>query len=170
MNGEQPTKITIDIEKEPLLRYWAEQASKYGRGYLSNTIRLAIEYYIMHQSCMEIAKLHPPEPSYTYERQPLLVFRYGMSPTICSWLDTLRNVGISQTVAIRYVLLNSLTVISDDEKEFMINSDYICETSARKIDFGQYLAKTTARLSQNVSKEKATFFLSPGPDGPGNAL
>lgn len=181
MDNEQENKITIDIAKEPLLCYWAEKASNYGRGYLSNTVRLALEYYITHQSCMEIAKLHPPELSCEYERQPLLVFRYGMSPTICSWMDTLKSVGISRHGAIRYVLLNSMSVISEDESEFMISSCYVREADTKEIGFGQLLAKTTAQLSQNLGTKEtmefrspstdkknlgSSFFLSPGTKGP----
>lgn len=181
MDNEQNTKISIDIEKEPLLCYWAKRASKYGRGYLSKTIRLALEYYITHQSCLEIAKLHHPDEPYVTERQPLLDFRYGMSPIICSWIDTLQSVGISRVVAIRHVLLNSLSVISDDEAEFMINGGYVSEETAGEIGFEQLLAKTTAKLSETLNNERAmssrssgaadkrnassAFFLSPGTKG-----
>lgn len=160
MDNIHRTKITVDIKNDPLLCYWAEQASKFGRGYLSNTVRLALEHYITHQSCLEIARLHLPKQDTASERKPLLVFRYSMNPTICSWLDTIKSVGISYSSAIRYVLLNSVIAITDDETEFMINGGPVCEVIMEEVDFGQLLAKTTAKLSHNLNSDRANCYRS----------
>lgn len=176
----QNLKITLSVTKEPILRYWAERASRNGRGYLSNTVRLALENYILNQSFYEIARLQFCDNTDVSGCPETIVFLYGMSPAIRKWVEELRTTGISIGEAVRFVLRNSIYVVSSGENEFMVNHGVVDAATTPSENFEHLLAQVTARISGRIRKEgscsietdrNTDFFISPGcrfPDGQEN--
>lgn len=171
----QNQKIVLSVVKEPVVRYWAERASRNGRGYLSNTVRLALEHYILNQSFLEIARLQFFDNTDVSGCPETIVFQYSMNPTIQKWVEELRATGISVVEAVRFVLRNSIYVVSSGENEFMVNHGVVDAAATPSENFEHLLAQVTAKISSRIRKEgpcspetDTDFFISPGfhfPDG-----
>ena len=169
MKNEQIPKLTLPVTKEPILGYWAMRAGKNGRGYLSQTVGLALEHYILNQSFITIARLHEEEES--EEFPATIVFMYSMSPIIRSWIAELKKSGISLVEAVRFVLLNSIKTIPAKEAEFMINRGTVNAVATPADNFEQLLFSATAKISKQIKTEDTNspdniqteeYFISPG--------
>lgn len=175
MKNEQNLKLTLPVAKEPMLRYWAMRAGKNGHGYISQTVRLALEHYILNQSFVNIARLHKEDDADDYPTT--IVFMYGMSPIIKSWISELKKSGISLVEAVRFVLINSITNIPAREREFMINRGSVKATATTAENFEQILFTATAKISKqikaddtslmnNIQTDKFSYPSGTNPDGP----
>lgn len=151
MDKNTSYQLTLPIADEPILQYWAKCAVCCERGYLSNTVRTALEHYIKHQSFLEIARLCVPQEG-MHEYPENIVFRYNMSPDIIGWLSELRRAGISGADAAKYVLLSSISTVSSIENESLINRDTVPKETLSFDDFQKLLHDVTQSYS-NQSKQ-----------------
>ena len=148
MEKSSNNQLTLPIAGEPILQYWAKCAICCERGYLSKTVRLALEHYVKHQTFLEIARLCVPVEDMS-EYPENLVFRYNMSPVIKGWLCELRKSGISGTDAVKFVLLSSMSTVSSNREESLINRDTIQKEVLSSADFQKKLHDVTKNYSNH---------------------
>lgn len=148
---EKKHPITIPISDNPLLQYWAERASKGRRGYMSDMVRKAVEHFVTEQTFLNIAALHYPEHLEGATYPTSIVFRSKNEPMIEHWIGTLKDAGMSVSKSIKYIMTNSIKVVSEEEGEYLIEFDEVPHSSVVNANFEQALLQKTMESTQQVA-------------------
>lgn len=142
-------------KKDAVINKWRLEVIKDGDRKLSFLIKQALLSYLKDEKFIEIGKIHfNPSIDIPTEKEHINLW-LDDSPELAEWADQLQKEGLKVTKVFKEIILRSITIVSDNEEEFIPSYyDFIGNTKGILDTLKTALNKQEKQTSPSVKKEK----------------